>query len=238
MSLPQRLYKVYCAVKDSALVKTRNATDENMLAFQELLNQVTPVDQEEEAQRKLVRGMYYSNPVGFTKYNSTSSNRVGALVLWTESKRIARFFNLHNCVHISWSEDTKTYTVVRHIPRAQRVPSEQTGDQQVEQTERTEQTNDQQVEQTEQTEQTSDQQTEQTESRRDPNRVRGVQSKRGRAYQQVVAKRGGKTTKTTKTTTKTTKPAKVYKPKTNTPVEQLETGERVVVTASNAWADQ
>jgi hypothetical protein len=117
MSLPKRIYELGKAIANSDLVVTKIASYENMQAFQHLLNQSFPVDEKEAAQRELVRSMYYCNPFGFLQYISVSRNRVKALILWTESKRIARFFDLNRCVHISWSEETGAYTVVPYIPR-------------------------------------------------------------------------------------------------------------------------
>jgi hypothetical protein len=125
MSLPKRIYDLYRDLVACALVQTGETTTENLSAFQELLNRSWPVNAEELAQRDLVRGMYYSNPVGFLTYVGVKRNRVGALILWTESKRIAMALGLTGRVHISWSEDTHTYTVTLHIPRDQREPREQ-----------------------------------------------------------------------------------------------------------------
>jgi hypothetical protein len=120
MSLPKRLYDLYRAMSSSELVSVKNCTPDTMLAFQDLLNQCSPTTPEETTQKEMIRGMYYSNPTSFLKYVSQPKNRVGALVLYTESKRIARFFDLHKLVHISWSDETSTYTVSPHIPREKR----------------------------------------------------------------------------------------------------------------------
>lgn len=121
MSLPKRIYELGREIANCDLVTQQNPTQENMIAFQNLLNQSWPVDTDEQAQRELVRGMYYSNPVGFMQYISTPRNRVRSLVLWTESKRIAKFFNLSGRVHISWDETTHSYNVVPHVHRAERI---------------------------------------------------------------------------------------------------------------------
>lgn len=129
MSLPKRIYELGREIANCALVTQQNPTQENMTAFQNLLNQSWPVDTDEQAQRELVRGMYYSNPVGFMQYIGMPRNRVRSLVLWTESKRIAKFFNLSGRVHISWDETNNLYNVVPHIPREHREPnSDQSGD--------------------------------------------------------------------------------------------------------------
>lgn len=120
MSLPKRLYDLFREIQASALVQTKNSTDANLLAFTSLLNQCTPTTDEEKAQCSLVRGMYYSNPVGFLKYISLARNRVAALVLYTESKCMAKLLDLKGCVHIKWDETTNNYSVTRYVPREQR----------------------------------------------------------------------------------------------------------------------
>jgi hypothetical protein len=117
MSLPQRLYELYREVAACELVESRRATPENMLVFQDLLNKTWPVDEAETHQRTLVRAMYNSRQRGFVDYISVSKNRVGALILWTESKSIARYFGLSGVVHISWNEESHTYTVSTYVPR-------------------------------------------------------------------------------------------------------------------------
>ncbi len=128
MSLPQRLYELYREVAGCALVQTHQPTPENMLAFQDLLNKSWPIDEAETYQRNLVRGMYNSRQRGFVDYVSVSRNRVGALILWTESKSIARYFGLNGVVHISWDEDKHTYAVSSYIPREMRVPTASSAD--------------------------------------------------------------------------------------------------------------
>lgn len=117
MSLPQRLYELFREVANCALVQTRQATPENMQSFEALLNKSWPVDDAETHQRTLVRAMYNSRQSGFYYYVAATRNRVAALVLWTESKCIARFFGLNGVVHISWNEETHTYTVAPYVPR-------------------------------------------------------------------------------------------------------------------------
>ena len=117
MSLPKRLYELGRAVANSHLVISKVASYENMLAFQELLNQAYPTNEKEAAQRELIRSMYYCHTKGFLQYISTPHHRVRSLILWTESKSIARFFGLNRCVHISWNEETNKYTVSQYVPR-------------------------------------------------------------------------------------------------------------------------
>lgn len=120
MSLPQRLYQLYREVTACELVKTRQATPENMLQFQNLLNKAFPENQVETHQRELVRSMYSSSPVGFYNYVYQNRSRVGALVLWTESRCLAKFFRVNRVVHISFDEKSQQYVVALYIPRQKR----------------------------------------------------------------------------------------------------------------------
>lgn len=125
MSLPQRLYELFREVANCVLVQSRQATPENMKCFEDLLNQSWSVDESEASQRTLIRGMYNSNQRGFYEYISLSRNRVGALVFWTESKCIARFFGLTGIVHVSWNEETNTYTITPYLPKELRADAKQ-----------------------------------------------------------------------------------------------------------------
>lgn len=120
MSLYQPLYELYRNIDACELVSTKNPTDENMTEFVNLLNQCVPSNPKEEAYRELTRSMYYANPAGFFKYIMASKNRVKALVLYTESKRMVMAFGLKGKIHIKWDETTNTYSVTRHIPREKR----------------------------------------------------------------------------------------------------------------------
>jgi hypothetical protein len=139
MSLPKRLYDVFRDISQCEIVRTKKTTAANMLEFETLLNNSNPTSETEDAQKELVRGIYYSNPIGFIRYISFPRNRVGGLILYTESKRIARFFNLQRCVHITWNTESKTYAVTKHIPRSERtehdVPEDEAHGDQAEQAE-------------------------------------------------------------------------------------------------------
>jgi len=117
MSLPKRLYDLYRQISQCPLVQTGEVTDETLEEFQNLLNEAQPQmdNPEEHAYRSLTKSMYHSNPVGFIKYISVSRNRVSALILWTESKRIVRFFSLQGRVHLSWDPTTQNYIASHHV---------------------------------------------------------------------------------------------------------------------------
>ncbi len=114
MSLPKRLYTPYKAIL--ALVKNSSVDDFNQ-QLENLLNEAQPTNDVERAQQALVKSMYYSNPRGFMRYINTHDNKVGALVLWTESKRIVRRFDLYKTVHLSWNKETQRYVVNNYVPR-------------------------------------------------------------------------------------------------------------------------
>jgi hypothetical protein len=69
------------------------------------------------AMYELVKGMYYSNKVAFMRYIFPYENKVNALVLWTESKQIAKWFNLIVLVYIKWDSLLNCYIVERHRTR-------------------------------------------------------------------------------------------------------------------------
>lgn len=122
MYLPQRIYELCRSLSNSALARTLEASADNMKEFQDLLNQSHPTTPEEVAWHDLIRRMYRSNNIGFLQYVTNPRNQVSALVLWTESKQIARFFKLTGIVHIGWDSESRTYVVVPYVPRE--VPAE------------------------------------------------------------------------------------------------------------------
>lgn len=120
MSLPKRLYNLYKEVCNCKLV-SGEITAETLTDFQNLVNSAQSTspdaDANEVQQQEFTRSLYHSNPVGFYNYVANTRNRVSALVLWTESKRIVDFFGLRKRVHLSWNPETKLYTASEHIPR-------------------------------------------------------------------------------------------------------------------------
>lgn len=114
MSLPKRLYENYRAIQKCGLIQKDVFNDEDILEFEQLLNNAQPRDDIEAAQQYVIKGMFYSNQKGFIRYISNRQNRVGGLILWTESKRIAAYFNLMGRVHIGWDKVTSSYKVTLH----------------------------------------------------------------------------------------------------------------------------
>ena len=111
MSVHARLYQCYKKVAVCNLVKTREATVENITEFKQLLNDSLPRDSTEAAMKSFTRGLYNSNQVGFLKYITNKDNRVSSLILWTESKRIVRYFRLSGLVFILWNDAENRYDV-------------------------------------------------------------------------------------------------------------------------------
>ena len=96
-----------------------------MKTFEDLLNQTVPTTDEEQHHKNLIWCQYNSNNSGFLRYVNKPANYVGALVLYTESKAIAKHLNVHKLVHINWHKDTNLFTVQKYIPREQREQREQ-----------------------------------------------------------------------------------------------------------------
>jgi hypothetical protein len=111
MSVHARLYQCYKKVAVCNLVKSRLASPENISEFQQLLNDSLPKDATESAMKDFTRGLYNSNQVGFLKYITNKDNRVSSLILWTESKRIVRYFRLTGLVFILWNDTDRQYRV-------------------------------------------------------------------------------------------------------------------------------
>jgi hypothetical protein len=105
MSLPRRLYKLYRDAAACDLVKHSNTSEKALAEFKCILNEAQASDDTEIAQRALIWGMYQSNTAGCIAYISNPRNRVGALILWTESKRIANYFNLYGKAYVSWDKE-------------------------------------------------------------------------------------------------------------------------------------
>jgi len=116
MSLPKQLYDAYKELTQCKLVSDGVVNEDTLTEFQKLVNAAQPTtdDAEGQVQRAFTKSLYYSNPVGFMQYIAVSRNRVSALVLWTESKRIVRFFGLQGRVYLSWDVDTQLYKAMYH----------------------------------------------------------------------------------------------------------------------------
>ena len=115
MSLYKNLYDGFKAVQNSRLVQSKGpVTDEDLEEFENLLNDAQPQNETERNYQQFFKGMYHSNPLGCIKYIYTGKNNVSACILWTESKRIIRYFNLQGRVHLSWNKETSKYVVSRY----------------------------------------------------------------------------------------------------------------------------
>jgi hypothetical protein len=117
MSLLKRFYDIYCKISQCPIVVNNNITIESLKEFQDLINESQPEinNIEENAFRSLTKSIYFMNPIGFIKYISVSRNRVGYLVMWTESKHIIRYFGLQGRVHLSWNKETQKYIASKHV---------------------------------------------------------------------------------------------------------------------------
>lgn len=114
MSLPQSLYEAYKRIKACDYVMGTRQNEAARLEFQELLNSVQPNSETSDLERgayKMARNMYHSNKPAWLSYICRGSNNVQALILWTESKHIVRFFHLSNIAYIHWNHEGQRYVV-------------------------------------------------------------------------------------------------------------------------------
>lgn len=120
MSLPKSLYEPYRQLCQCALVQTREVTDENLSEFETLLNSAQPnaEDHDGNVQRNFLKSIYYSGTNSFARYLKQPASHVGALILWTESRRIVQFFNLQRLIHVSWHDDA--YHVTKFVELSER----------------------------------------------------------------------------------------------------------------------
>ena len=115
MSINNKLYNCYKKILNCSLVKTKEINKENLEEFEVLLNSSLPNGNDEVAQHTFCRTMYYSNPAGFVRYISFKKNRVSSFILWTESKKIVRYFGLQGLVHLTWNKETGKYVVSKYV---------------------------------------------------------------------------------------------------------------------------
>jgi hypothetical protein len=120
MALPQRLYNLYRKISDCALVKEKKATSSNIVEFQDLLNESTPVTDEEGVQKRLILDIYHSNTVGFLKYVKDYHNRVSPLILYAETRAIVDFFELQGCIHLLWDDKNSKFVVSKYLTKEER----------------------------------------------------------------------------------------------------------------------
>jgi hypothetical protein len=109
MSLPARLYNTFRKIQKSALVTKSVYTDADITEFVELLNSAHPADETELIQYKFARCMFNSHKESYIKYITNQESNVSALILWTESKVIVRFFGIQQKIYLGWDDENKTY---------------------------------------------------------------------------------------------------------------------------------
>jgi hypothetical protein len=120
MSISKRVYDIYKIINQSDLVLYKNVTNETLAEFEKLLNESQPNNENERAQRYMLKSLYFSNPINFMRYLCDSQNRINALILWTESKYIVKYFNLQNKVYLLWDSASSSYKVSKYLPITQR----------------------------------------------------------------------------------------------------------------------
>lgn len=114
MVLPQYLYNAYKKLSSCSVVKSHRTSEYALYEMDDIINSAFPscYDTEGNAQKDLIRTMYLANQTEFIKYITNSSNKLNALILWTESRRIVLYFKLNGIVNIIFDDKTKKYKTV------------------------------------------------------------------------------------------------------------------------------
>ena len=112
---PDYLFSNYASAFESDLIKKKIFSQENIFAFEELLNAAQPTDERDSLLRACVRQMYFANPNGFMRFIMHSNSRLNALVMWTESKRIVHHFGIKGLVYVKWNGDKYLVEMHRNV---------------------------------------------------------------------------------------------------------------------------
>lgn len=94
----------YKNILNTKLINQKSLTEDSIAEFQKYLNAAQPVTDSDKTLRSLIHYLYRKNPLNFCKYLVKS--RLSHLILWTESKYIARHLGLQGVVYIKWNNTT------------------------------------------------------------------------------------------------------------------------------------
>lgn len=117
MALPKRLFEVFTKIENCKLVANQDDSTEAINEFAALLNESSPINEEETFRKKMVIDMYNSNPESFTRYVTNSKNRVSALILYLGCRAIVYYFRINKLAHVLWNTETTSYDVAKFVPR-------------------------------------------------------------------------------------------------------------------------
>ena len=123
MSLPAKLYNTFRQIQKSALVTRNDYTESDIVDFVALLNSAQPKEGNELVQYMFARSMFNSNKESYIKYISNKESNVSALILWTESKVIVRYFGIQQKVYLGWDSELKSY-IYEKFDESKRKPFE------------------------------------------------------------------------------------------------------------------
>ena len=103
MNLPVKIIDFYKKIKNSDLILNKVLSEENIIDFQNNLNNAQPENDDELKMQVLIQYLYRANPINFIRFLTRS--RLSHLILWTESKCIVKHFGIYGIVYIKWNEN-------------------------------------------------------------------------------------------------------------------------------------
>lgn len=115
MQVPRSTFVAFEKIIRSQLVRDKTVTDDSLKYFQDWLNKAQPTDDDGMVKQKVVKALFNVNKIGFINMIRRTTNE--RLILWTDAKSIAYFFNLNNIAYIKWNRDTRDYTVTPFVSR-------------------------------------------------------------------------------------------------------------------------
>lgn len=115
-SLPQNLINSYHTLKNSKLVKNKEANEDDMKYFEHYLNKALPQryksNDSASVVYKFVKDLYNYNKN--KTCNFFTNTPFESIILWTANIPIMKHFDIEKVVYIKWSTETHTYSVEKY----------------------------------------------------------------------------------------------------------------------------
>ena len=117
MSIPRQLVKSCDIIRDSKLVVTKVASDENLKEFGKAINNAIPDETNQISYMiyKFMRGMYLRNKPKFIQY-IMGMQHYEAMILWTDYDDILQYFELTGVVFLGWNKSVNKYQAAKIDP--------------------------------------------------------------------------------------------------------------------------
>jgi hypothetical protein len=115
MRIPQLLFNAQQQLSKARIVSKKEVDDDSMAHLENILNAAQPVEPEDLAQQRLIKGLYSEDKNAFMRFARGKS--FACILLWTESRAITTFLGLKGVVYIRWANDEKMYRVSKFVSR-------------------------------------------------------------------------------------------------------------------------